>query len=93
MKSNKRTIFLLLLLLLIGAVGYPILRSDPEEVSMSVTSEPVISEEVNKMLNDVLAAKLDVSVLNSSELLGLNDLTLPLIGVPIGRQNPFAPIR
>lgn len=91
--SNKRTIFLLILLLLVGALGYSIIYGGEESTVLDTSEEPVISEQVNKMLNDITDAKLDTSVLSSPQLLELFDFSLPLIGVPIGRPNPFAGIK
>lgn len=94
MKSNKRTLFLLILLLLVGAIGYPIIKGNiGSNVLETNNSEPIISEQVNQMLSGVMNAKLDPGVLNSSKLLYLHDFTVPLLGFPIGRANPFAPIK
>ena len=92
MKSNKRTIFLLILLLILGVVGYPIIMGN-KKAPMPEAAQPILSDEENLMLTDITNATLDVSVLSSSELLGLSDFSLPLPGFPVGRANPFAPIR
>ena len=93
-KSNKRTIILLVILLILVMIGYPMIKGNSvEPLASQASNEPIISEQVKKMLDDLTSAKLDISVLQSPELLELNDLTLPLIGVPVGRVNPFASIR
>jgi hypothetical protein len=92
MKSNKRTMFLLILLLLIGAVGYPILKGG-DGPDLEAVKEPVIDAGVSQMLNDLMGTKLDTSVLNGPELSGLTDFTLPLASLPVGRPNPFAPLK
>jgi hypothetical protein len=93
MKTNKRTLFLLVLLLLVGAVGYPMIKGNISSDILVDDNSPLISPATEKILSDVRNTELDASILNSSELSMLNDFTLPLINIPVGRENPFIPVR
>ncbi|MEK7117398.1 MAG: hypothetical protein AAB861_01345 [Patescibacteria group bacterium] len=90
--SNKRTIFLLILLLVVVVVGYPLIKNNVGSIEEEV-KEAIVSADMNRVLADIMSAKLDIGVLNSQVLLQLEDFTLPLPGLPIGRTNPFAPLK
>lgn len=89
MKTNNRTLYLLILLLLVGAAAYPIIKNLVGEKEEAETT-PIISEQANQMLSSVNNIKMDVLVLDSPELTYLVDFTLPLLNIPIGKANPFA---
>ena len=91
MKTNKRTLFLLLLLLLVGAVGYPIIKKNlGGDVTDTASSTPIISEKVTKMLDEISSSDINAETLNNSELSYLIDFSLPLLNIPVGKPNPFA---
>jgi hypothetical protein len=89
MKTNNRTLYLLILLLLVGAAAYPFIRNLVGEME-GTEGAPVASEQLSDILGNINNIKMDISALNGPELAELVDFTLPLLNIPIGRSNPFA---
>lgn len=80
----------MLLLIIVGAVGYPIIKKNlGGEVVVDNGSTQIISPQINLLLTNIQKAKLDVSLLNNSQLSNLNDFSLPLPKIPVGKSNPF----
>lgn len=88
---SKRTIFLIILLLIVGFIGYPIITSNTNPEDEAIISTPLTSPEVKMILENMSTVSLDASIALSPEFIYLTDITLPLANIPIGKQNPFAP--
>ena len=95
MKSNKRTLFLLIILILVGALSYPSIKSNfgIGESANEIVEPTIVTGKVDELLSQIQATKLDVSLLESPTFTYLNDFSLPFIDIPIGRLNPFASLR
>ncbi len=93
MKKNKRTLLLLVLLILVAFFGLPVIKKNLGTEQKALIPDTSESSLTDQILTDIQNASLDVSVLQSPVFSYLRDFTLPLINLPIGRANPFAPIR
>ena len=91
-KNNRNTLILLALLGLVLVISYPYLNPKTEDTTV-VENRLAAVEEAVTLLNKVQAISLDFGVFESREFGYLNDLTLPLLNLPVGRSNPFAPTK
>lgn len=93
MKSNKRTIILLVLLGLVGAAGIPIIKGNLSKTAEPISEAPFATDGVIKVLEEIQNLELNIALLESPKFRHLYDFSLPLVNIPIGRVNPFAPFR
>lgn len=89
--SNKRTLFLLLLLGVLLAVAYPMLM--PATTPTDTQNQMNLSDEVVATLEKLQAVDFNFSVLNNSAFAYLKDITTPPLNLSVGRPDPFAPTR
>ncbi len=87
--SNKRTMFLLGALVLCVAVWFFTRPSDTVD-SVLVETAPVADSAI-VILQKAQSIQFDFSVLNSQAFMSLVNRNLPLLNLPVGRDNPFAP--
>ena len=92
-KSNKRTIFLFSILILSGIAWFltrPTEVIENETVADNQTSA-VESANAIALLQKTQSINFNFNFLDTPEFLQLIDRSTPLINLPIGRENPFAP--
>jgi hypothetical protein len=86
MGSNKNTVILLGVLVLLLAVAYPFLTKNSEPVDLA--SVPVGSD-MSGVLQQIDSVKFDMAILQNKVLQSLKNLTLPPLDLPVGKSNPF----
>jgi hypothetical protein len=87
--KSFRTLILLGLLIFVLGVSYPILSKSTDPTTAEEQEAAV--REAETLLAQVQAINLDFSVLQGNEFNHLKDITVPLLNLPVGRVNPFAP--
>ncbi len=93
MKNNSKTTLVLLLVLgLVMFVAY-YNSSSTSEKSGATEERLAAVQEVEVLLAKVQAISLDFAILESREFVYLKDQTSPILNLPVGRPNPFAPVR
>ena len=90
--NNKRTLFLLLVLGVLLAIAYPMFRGDVSS-DAPIIDQASVSEEVVIMLNKLQSVDLNISTLDNTAFTYLKDITTLPLTLPVGRENPFAPVR
>ena len=85
----------MLLLLILGAllaVAYYTSSSSTVAPDEALEQE-VASTEVINILTDLQGVDFNFSVLQNGALTFLKNISMPALGLPVGRQNPFAPVK
>ena len=92
--NNRNTLMLLLLLGAVLAIFY-IFNNKGGDTSLlgSGDEQAAIGGEAVQLLNSVQNIKFDFSVIKSPEFANLKDITAPISNFPVGRPNPFAPVK
>lgn len=83
---------LLALLGVVLIVAYPYLNPSTDEATGEQERLAAVAEAV-ALLEKVQSISLDFGILESSEFDYLRDETTPLLNLPVGRVNPFAPVK
>ena len=92
-KNNRNTLILLGLLVLVLAVSYPLLNKSSDTTDTTSTDQSAAVVEAQNTLAKMQGINIDFSIFDSSEFMHLIDITSPLLNLPVGRANPFAPIK
>lgn len=89
--NNKRTFYLLgVLVILILAWFYT--KQSGVDIAQDASSEDLaVVETANVLLAKAQSIKFDFSILESKAFSSLINRDLPLLNLPVGRENPFAP--
>lgn len=91
MKSNRTTVILLLLLGIALAAAYILLpKSDNTDTG---AEQAAIGAKAISTLNELQAVQLDFSVLTDPAFNYLKNIAAPDLNLPVGRSNPFAPVK
>ncbi len=96
--KNLKVILAVVIVIGIGFVAYSFLTKDQaEDSSNGLSSETNVQSEVGKKIFATLALintlKLDRTILGSPVFASLRDLTTEIAPEPVGRDNPFLPVR
>ena len=92
-KNTRNIIILTILLAVLGYVSYPLFSKQSEETAVSGEDRLAAVEVAVTLLNKIQAISFDFGILESPEFQSLKDITTPLLNLPVGRANPFAPIK
>lgn len=106
-KNNKRTLVLSLILVgllivtykmlfmndSVTTVGMPIgINSNSAINSQSLNQDIIKTGSVDMLLSEMEKINFDISILEDSKFKSLKSIDLPIVSLPIGRENPFAEI-
>lgn len=93
---NKNNIIIVSSLVVVAAMALIYLLKNPSDSSNLVaekrTAEFASAKEVLNLLNRMSKVKLEDGIFYDKAFQSLNDTTVELVGQPIGRNNPFAPL-
>ena len=90
--TNRNTLILLILLVVALAISYPLLNKS--EDTSGVSSDQLASvQEAENILAKMQNVSIDFSFFDKPEFAYLKDISSPLLTLPVGRVNPFAPIK
>lgn len=82
---------MLALLILVAAIGIPIIKGNLKQTEEVVDTAPSPqSEKLVKMLGLIETVSIDFGIVNGKEFNYLYDFRKSLPSIPIGRSNPFA---
>jgi hypothetical protein len=90
--NNRNTLILIGLLVLVLAIAYPLLKG-PSDTAVDPNQADPVGSEALSLLSQIQSIHMDFSVLQSREFLLLKDITQPLLSLPVGRTDPFAPTK
>jgi len=90
--SNKRTQLLLGVLVVCVIAWFYTKNSGTEEIAQEgVEDNSALADQATVLLQRAESIKFDFSVLESKAFSSLINRNLPLLNLPVGRDNPFAP--
>ncbi len=96
--NKKNQIIIVILVIVVGYIAFNYLKGNSNDNSgSSIVAEQRVAEfagarEILSLLNRMAKVKLDDSIFNDSSFKSLKDTTVILVGQPIHRNNPFAPL-
>jgi len=96
--NKKNQIITVILVVIVGFVAFNYLKGNSNDNSgSSIVAEQKVAEfagarEILNLLNRMSKVKLDDSIFNNNSFKSLKDTTVVLVGQPVGRDNPFAPL-
>jgi hypothetical protein len=90
--KNKRTIILVAILLGLLVVAYKVMFVSPAADNSSMDENIVASARVEAILQEVSRINFDISIKTDPKFQSLKSIEIPLISLPVGRENPFSNI-
>jgi len=90
--KNKRTIILAVILLGLLILAYKVFfvsSSDSDSDSLLIDENITASARVESVLQQVESISFDMSIIQDQKFKSLKSIEIPLISLPIGRENPF----
>lgn len=90
--SNNRLKLMILVLIAALAVLYRTMFVVPEENSMVTTDNMIAIARVEATLIELEQINLDIQVFADPVFTSLQSIEVPLVSVPVGKTNPFAPV-
>ena len=96
--NKKNQIIIVILVAVVGFIAFTYLKGNSNDNSgSSIVAEQRVAEfagarEILSLLNRMAKVKLDDSIFNDNSFKSLKDTTVVLVGQPVGRNNPFAPL-
>jgi hypothetical protein len=89
--KNKRTIILVAILLGLLVVAYKVMFVSSDS-SLTTDENTVASGRVEAILQEVSRINFDISIKTDPKFQSLKSIEIPLISLPVGRENPFSNI-
>jgi hypothetical protein len=92
MKSlkNKRTAILAIVMLGLLVYAYKTMFAPADDVSSA--DNTIATQRVEMIMNQINGINFDTSVMQEPSFKSLKSIETPLISLPVGRSNPFAPV-
>ncbi|MFA6430548.1 MAG: hypothetical protein WC229_01495 [Candidatus Paceibacterota bacterium] len=96
--NKKNQILIVVIVVIVGFFVFNYFKnSSVDNSGSSIVAEQRVTEfagarEILSLLNRMSNVKLDDSIFNDSSFKSLKDTTVVLVGQPVGRNNPFAPL-
>lgn len=87
--KNKRTIILAIILLGLLILAYKIMFA-PAGGDLLVDENIAASQRVEVILKEIESINFDTSIMENPSFKSLKSFEIPLLSLPIGRENPFA---
>jgi len=97
MIAKYKNIIIVVVIIILGLVAYSFLKPDPTATALLETTQrqdstQVLGDEITSAISQINSLKLDRSVLDDPIVKKLIDHSKPIVPIPSGRKNPFAPI-
>ena len=90
--TNQKSLIVLFMILIAGAaILYRNVLSSPAPAAVS-EAEVTASAKVEEMLQELDSINFDLAIFNDARFAELQSIETPLASVPVGRDDPFAPI-
>ncbi len=94
--ANNKKIIITAVVVLIGLLMYALSSSKPETdiiTTIEATNTETGEREMLKLLTDMKTIRLDGKIFENEVYVNLQDFSRNVIEEPIGRQDPFAPLK
>ncbi|MBU6231877.1 MAG: hypothetical protein KGI45_00865 [Patescibacteria group bacterium] len=94
-KSSKKTLVTVIVIIVIAALGYFYYEGTIPAVGGNVSISPedqAVATQVLSLLSQMQSLRIDTSLFNDPAYKTLQDDTVPIPALNVGRPNPFAPI-
>ena len=88
--KNKRTAILAIILLGLLVLAYKVVFV-PTGGDLLVDENIVASQRIEGVLKEMESINFDTSIMEDQNFKSLKSIEIPLISLPIGRENPFSP--
>lgn len=88
--KNKRTVILAIILVGLLALAYKTMFV-PSSGDLSIDENIIASQRVDLVLREIDGISFDTSVMQEANFKSLKSIEIPMLSLPIGRNNPFAP--
>lgn len=88
--KNKRTTYLLLVLIGLLFVAYKVMFAPAPTDPYSSDQSSIEGEKVVATLQQVEGVNFDISVISDPKFKSLKSIEIPLPSLPVGKQNPFS---
>ena len=90
--KNRRTIILAVILLGLLVIGYKVVFVQENSDLLVAENTINIDEKIGNILKEVESINFSVGVMKESKFMSLKSIEIPLVSLPIGRNNPFSDI-
>jgi hypothetical protein len=92
-KNTRNIVILVILLAILGYVALPLFSQEDAAVVTSNEDRLAAVTEAVALLDQIQAINFDFQILETPEFKSLVDIATPLLNLPVGRSNPFAPVK
>ncbi|NLE07336.1 MAG: hypothetical protein GX627_01875 [Parcubacteria group bacterium] len=89
--NNNRTTFLGLILVVLLIVAYKVMFMDANKVDTTNEENIAASARAEALLKQVENIDFDTSVVQDPKFQSLKSIEVPLMSLPVGKENPFSP--
>jgi len=90
-KKNKNTGILVIILIGLLILAYKVMFVSPD-VDLTTEENEIATIRIERLLNQLENANFDTSVLQDGKFQSLKSIEIPMISLPIGRENPFSDV-